>query len=98
MKGEDMVSVINTEQLRRSEKTPVFEGNQHGDVPVSSFLGDAPRGGGPRLHRHPYAEVFVVQEGRAVFTIGSETREVTGGHVVIVPSGVGHKFVNTGDD
>jgi mannose-6-phosphate isomerase-like protein (cupin superfamily) len=92
-----MVTVINTEELRRSGKTPVFEGYQHGDVPVSFFLVDAPPGGGPRLHRHPYAEVFVVQEGRATFTAGSETHEVTGGHVVIVPPGMSHKFVNSGD-
>jgi mannose-6-phosphate isomerase-like protein (cupin superfamily) len=91
-----MVTVINTEELQRSGKTPVFEGYQHGDVPVSFFLVDAPPGGGPRLHRHPYAEVFVVQEGRALFTVGSETREVTSGHVVIVPPSAPHKFVNTG--
>ena len=83
-----MVTVINTEELRQGGKTPVFEGYQHGDVPVSFFLVDAPQGGGPRLHRHSYAEVFVVQEGRATFTVGSETLEVTGGHVVIVPPGL----------
>ena len=93
-----MVTVINTEELQRSGKTPVFEGYQHGDVPVSFFLVDAPPGGGPRLHRHPYAEVFVVQEGSAVFTVGGETHEVTGDHIVIVPPSVPHKFVNTGDD
>ena len=92
-----MVTVINTEELRRNGTTPVFEGYRHGDVPVSFFLSDASPGGGPRLHRHPYAEVFVVQEGRAVFTVGSETHEVTGSHIVIVPPGMPHKFVNTGD-
>ena len=92
-----MVTVINTEELRQGGKTPVFEGYQHGDVPVSFFLVDAPPGGGPRLHRHPYAEVFVVQEGCAVFTVGGETHEVTGSHVVIVPPGLPHKFVNSGD-
>ena len=76
-----MVTVINTEEVRRNGKTPVFEGYQHGDVPVSFFLVDAPPGGGPHLHRHPYAEVFVVQEGRASFTVGGETHEVTGGHI-----------------
>ena len=92
-----MVTVINTEELQRSGNTPVFEGYHHGDVPVSFFLVDAPPRGGPRLHRHPYAEVFVLQEGRATFTAGSETLEVTGDHIVIVPPGVPHKFVNTGD-
>jgi len=31
---------------------------------------DARPDGGPRLHRHPYEEVFVVQEGTATFTAG----------------------------
>ena len=93
-----MIAVINTEEVRRSGKTPVFEGYRHGDVPVSFFLVDAPPGGGPRLHRHPYAEVFVIQEGCATFTAGSETLDVTGGQIVVVPSGVPHKFVNSGND
>ena len=57
---------------------------------------DAPPGGGPKLHRHPYEEVFVVQEGTATFTAGEEVIEARGGQVVMVPAGVPHKFVNTG--
>ena len=97
MQGGAMVTIINTEEFRRSGKTPEFEGYRHGDVPVSFFLVNALPGGGPRLHRHPYAEVFVVQEGRAIFTVGDETHEVTGGHIVVAPPGTPHRFVNTGD-
>ncbi len=39
------------------------------------------------LHRHPYEEVFVVQEGTATFTAGDETIEAKGGQVVVVPAG-----------
>ena len=63
---------------------------------VSVIVVDAPPGGGPKLHRHPYEEVFVVQEGSATFTAGDETTEVEGGQVVVVPAGVAHKFVNSG--
>ena len=63
---------------------------------VSVIVVDAPPGGGPKLHRHPYEEVFVVQEGNATFTAGDETIEVEGGQVVVVPAGVPHKFVNSG--
>ncbi|CAA9454356.1 MAG: hypothetical protein AVDCRST_MAG58-1293 [uncultured Rubrobacteraceae bacterium] len=63
---------------------------------VSFIVVDAPPGGGPKLHRHPYEEVFVVQEGSATFTSGDETTEVEGGQVVVVPAGVPHKFVNSG--
>jgi len=40
---------------------------------------DAPPGGGPKLHKHPYEEIFVVQEGTATFTAGDETIKVEGG-------------------
>ena len=63
---------------------------------VSVIVVDAPPGGGPKLHRHPYEEVFVVQEGNATFTACDETTEVAGGQVVVVPAGVPHGFVNPG--
>lgn len=57
---------------------------------------NVPPGGGPSLHRHPYEEVFLVQEGTATFTAGDDMIEVGGGQVVVVPAGVAHKFVNSG--
>lgn len=36
-------------------------------------------GGGPRLHRHPYSETFIIKAGRAVFTVGDETVEASAG-------------------
>ena len=48
------------------------------------------------MHKHPYEEVFVVQQGTATFTAGDEQIEVKGGQVVVVPAGVVHKFVNSG--
>ena len=59
---------------------------------------DAPPGSGPKLHRHPYEEVFIVQEGTATFTAGDETVEVKGGQVIVAPAGVAHKFVNSGEE
>ena len=72
------------------------QGYNH-DAAVSIIVVDAPPGSGPRLHRHPYEEVFVIQEGTATFTAGDQTLEGHGGQVVIVPGGVPHKFVNTGE-
>jgi quercetin dioxygenase-like cupin family protein len=39
---------------------------------VSVIVVDAAPGEGPRLHRHAYREVFVVLEGEATFTLGTE--------------------------
>lgn len=56
----------------------------------------APPGSGPKLYRHPYEEVFVVQEGTATFTTGENVIEASGGQVVVVPAGTPHRFVNSG--
>jgi mannose-6-phosphate isomerase-like protein (cupin superfamily) len=63
---------------------------------VSVIAVHAAPGAGPRLHRHPYEEVFVVLEGEATFTLGTERRIVRGGEVVVAPAGVPHAFTNSG--
>jgi mannose-6-phosphate isomerase-like protein (cupin superfamily) len=88
-----MTTVIALDALQDEGK---FEGYLNEDAGASFLLADVPPGGGPTLHRHDYAEVFLVQEGQARFTAGSETLDVLGGHVVVVPSGTPHKFVNIG--
>jgi mannose-6-phosphate isomerase-like protein (cupin superfamily) len=54
-------------------------------------------GEGPRLHQHPYEEVFVIYEGQATYTLGCTTLDVTAGQIVLVPAGTPHKFVNSGE-
>jgi mannose-6-phosphate isomerase-like protein (cupin superfamily) len=91
-----MAHIVSLSELPRNGNTYTFEGCRHGDVGLSFLLDETPPGRGPRLHRHPYEEVFVIQEGRAVFTAGDETLEVSGGQIVIVPPDTPHKFVNAG--
>ena len=92
-----MTLLINMTELRLSSETArVFDGFQYGDTNISSFLIDAPSGEGPSLHSHPYEEIFVIQAGQAIFTVGDATLEATGGQIVIAPAGVPHKFVNSG--
>ena len=49
-------------------------------------------GAGPRLHRHPYTETFLIHAGRALFTVGSEQLVAAGGQVLVVPALVDHRF------
>jgi len=63
---------------------------------VSVISVDLAPGEGPALHRHTYPEVFVVVDGQATFTLGSEERVVESGQVVVAPTGVAHRFVNSG--
>ena len=91
-----MAQVISNDELPNNGSVYRFEGYQYGDVDVSFFLSDTAPGKGPDLHKHPYDEVFVVQEGEFTFTVGEDTIKATGGQIVIAPAGAPHKFVNSG--
>ena len=82
--------------LALGETANEFQGYHHG-AGISLIVIDAPPGSGPKLHKHPYEEVFVVQEGSVTFTAGDELVEASAGQVVVVPGGVPHKFFNSGD-
>lgn len=53
-------------------------------------------GVGPKVQRHPYAEVFIVEAGEATFRLGDETVVVPEGPVVVGPPDVPRGFVNSG--
>jgi len=73
-----------------------FRGSEHGDVPVSFILDRSQPGEGPALHRHPYDEVWIVQQGDVTFTAGERTLPASAGSVVTVPAGEFHGFTNSG--
>jgi quercetin dioxygenase-like cupin family protein len=91
------VSVVRIDSLPDSGNSYRFEGAAH-DAPVSFFLLHTKPGQGPGLHRHPYAETFIVQEGHAMFTVGEDTIEAKAGDIVVAPAEVPHAFVNSGPD
>jgi mannose-6-phosphate isomerase-like protein (cupin superfamily) len=93
---EGAMSVIDLAQLPYGGSSHELEGYLHGDVPASLIFFDGEPGSGPRLHRHPYAEIFVVQEGQATFVVGDAVIEAGGGQILVAPAGVPHKFTNTG--
>ncbi len=53
-------------------------------------------GGGPRRHRHPHAEIFVVNDGEGRYEVDGAVLEAQPGDVVIVPPDAWHSFVNPG--
>lgn len=90
-----MTRVLDMADLARSETAYEFQGCHH-DAGISFIVIDAPQGSGPKLHRHPYEGVFVVQEGAVTFTAGEDVIEASAGQIVVVPAGVPHRFVNSG--
>jgi quercetin dioxygenase-like cupin family protein len=91
------MKVMRQDELPFSRISREFVGADHGDVGVCLILVDAPPGRGPGLHRHPHAELFLVQEGAATFTADGAERAVGPGDLVVVPAGTPHKFLATGE-
>ena len=74
-------------------------GNLRGEdqgATISLILDQSEPGQGPRLHRHPYDETWVVIAGKLSFQAGDEQIEAGPGDIVIVPPGTPHKFTNRG--
>jgi len=89
------MQIIKQDELPWSRIARELVGADHG-LEICILFVDAEPGRGPSLHRHPYAEVFVVQEGQATFTVDGERREVRAGDILVAHAGQAHSFVNSG--
>ena len=89
--------VVPLDELDHTEHSHELVGAEHG-APFSIILVHSRPGVGPRVHRHPYVEAFIVEAGEATFRIGDDTLVVGAGHVVVSPAGEAHGFINTGYD
>jgi mannose-6-phosphate isomerase-like protein (cupin superfamily) len=83
--------VINANALDHGN----LKGADHGAT-ISLILDNSDPGQGPRLHRHPYDETWVVREGNLTFQCDEEQLKAGPGDIVIVPPGAAHKFTNDG--
>jgi mannose-6-phosphate isomerase-like protein (cupin superfamily) len=90
-------TVLNRAQLPYDGNTYEFVGAQHQNTEISFIWVDMSPGGFVRLHKHPYKEIFIIQEGTAIFTVGSTTLEAHAGQIIMVPADVPHKFANVSD-
>jgi mannose-6-phosphate isomerase-like protein (cupin superfamily) len=89
------MSILFLKQSGLSNKELV--GYVYGGIPACAIFVDLEPGHGPRLHKHPYAELFFVIEGESTFADGGERRLVRAGEVVIEPGGQPPAFTNTGE-
>ncbi len=86
---------------------PVIRADRHESVDVrgedhgattSLILSRSEPGDGPRLHRHPYDETWVVITGDITFVAGEDEMQAGPGDIVIVPPNTPHKFINNGPE
>lgn len=97
METEFNYILLDRDELPHDGNTFEFAGAHYQDTEVSFIWVDMPPGGFVRLHKHPYKEIFIVQEGAAAFTVGSKTLEAHAGQIIVAPAEVPHKFRNSGD-
>jgi mannose-6-phosphate isomerase-like protein (cupin superfamily) len=93
-----MHKVIRAGELQPSPGgTITFEGEPYASG-VSFFLVNSQTGAGPRLHRHPYSETWIVRGGRALFTADGEELEAGPGDIIVVSTDTPHKFTSIGPE
>jgi len=68
-----------------------FQGIEHG-ANVSFFVVHFSQGEGPRKHRHPYEETFVILEGEIELLIDGMSQQAGGGKIAVIPAGAWHEF------
>jgi quercetin dioxygenase-like cupin family protein len=86
-----IMPVINPSSLPNGN----LEGEDSG-ASISLILDESEPGHGPRLHRHPYDETWVVIEGHLTFQAGDERLAAGPGDIVVVPPDTPHRFTNDG--
>jgi|SRR5579875_893794 quercetin dioxygenase-like cupin family protein len=69
-------TILNRNDLPRDGNSREFQRYLHGGTGISFIRVEAQPGEGPGLHKHPYTEVFIVQEGQAAYTVGATRVEV----------------------
>jgi mannose-6-phosphate isomerase-like protein (cupin superfamily) len=70
-----------------------------GDSNVSIIFNQTDEiGYGVKLHRHPYAETFIVRGGHVRFTMGDKIILASAGDILVAPANVPHSFENLGPD
>ena len=87
-----------TQIIEQSDLGGEFEGYLYGSEITLILENESRIGAGPRLHRHPYTETFVIRTGAALFTVGDERFEAVGGQLLVVPAFTPHKFEKIGEE
>jgi mannose-6-phosphate isomerase-like protein (cupin superfamily) len=91
------VRVVNQAELPLSNIARELVGADRGGLGACILFIDAPPGGGPSPHTHPYEEVLILLEGEVTVVAGDREIVARAGDVVLIPADTPHAFTNTGD-
>ena len=91
------MKLIDIDSLKPpGQDVAIFQGVKHG-AKVSFFIVHFSPGKGPKKHRHPYEETFIILEGEIEAIVDGETKTLSENNIVIIPAGTWHEFKNRSD-
>ena len=70
-----------------------FQGFEHG-ANVSFFVVEFSLGKGPKKHRHPYEETFIILDGEIEVIVDGEIQRLGSDIIAIIPAHTWHEFKN----
>lgn len=73
-----------------------FQGFEH-EANVSFFIVGFSPGKGPKKHRHPCEETFIIVNGEIEVVVDSETQTIRSNTIAIIPANTWHEFKNCSD-
>lgn len=86
------MKILDLENLESPDGTVAnFQGFEHG-ANVSFFVVHFGHGQGPRKHRHPYEETFILLKGEIDLVLDGTTQSVVSRKIVVIPAGTWHGF------
>ncbi|WP_354697723.1 hypothetical protein DSM112329_03362 [Paraconexibacter sp. AEG42_29] len=90
------VRTFDLADLRLSPTAALFEGGPRAGTGTTMFVVRTPPGGFVELHTHPYAETFLLLEGRGRWTADDTVVELQPEQLLVVPAHTPHGFRNIG--
>lgn len=91
------MKIIDLNSMRpHGAEVAAFQGFEH-DANVSFFVVRFSPGHGPKKHRHPYEETFILLEGEIEAIVDGETQRISADKIAIIPAGAWHEFKNRSD-
>jgi quercetin dioxygenase-like cupin family protein len=88
------MKIIDSNSLKTAgQEVATFQGSKHG-ANVSFFIVKLSPGKGPKKHRHPYEETFIILESQIEAIVDDKTETLRENHIVIIPAGTWHEFTN----
>ena len=91
------MKIIDMNNLKSSSReVETFQGIEHG-ANLSFFVVHFLPGHGPKKHRHPYEETFIILDGEIEAIVAGQSERIGCDKIAIIPANTWHEFKNCSD-